>query len=624
MCICGTCDYNDMLTELLIVHNSALPQKEGCAMNAVRRTSLLLSVLALAGCSTTPDPSTTDQDLDGYPASTDCNDLEAATNPAASELCDGKDNNCNTQIDEGFTLTTFYADADGDGTGSNTASTQSCAQPAGYVTTTGDCDDANTAIKPSATEQFCNGVDENCNGANDDSPDLDGDGHDTCAPGVSGADAYNIDCNDSNGQINPSAIEQCNQQDDNCNGSVDEGLPANTYYQDKDLDTFGNDSVTAQGCTTPVGYVTTSGDCNDDDATVNPNSTETIGDGKDSNCNGYSDGIDTLGGNGAPGYAGDGGQVGLAMFNTPSSLTMDLNGVIYVADTNNHRIRKIDVDGTITTLAGNGTAGSLGDNGQATNAQLNYPMAVSGDGAGTLYIADTMNHKIRTVNSTGLIRTVAGSGTKGDGGDNGSATEALLNEPRGVTADPINLYISDTGNNKIKKVVIATRTILPLAGTGSAGYSGDGGSALTAQLNAPLGLTIDTGGNIFVADSLNHRIRRINPLNGKIATFAGNGAAGFSGDFGPATAASLNTPTALFSTAKSDLFLVDSKNNRIRRITQAGTITTVAGNGTADYLGDGSSATSASLDTPTGLVLDSVDNLLIADTGNHAVRAVIW
>lgn len=598
-------------------------------MRQISRSPWFLSLLVGASfgtaCGGGTDTPADDQDQDGFSVPADCNDLEYATNPAASELCDGKDNNCNGQADEGFTLTAYYADADGDGVGSNTASTQACTQPAGYTTASGDCDDANAAIKPGAYETTCNGIDENCSADRDDHPDLDADGVDICPPGVAGADGYAVDCNDASSAISPNAFEQCNKLDDNCNAQIDEGLPTNTYYQDADLDTFGSDTVTIQDCSAPAGYTTVAGDCDDSNNAVNPNSLENIGDGVDSNCNGYSDAIVTLGGNGSAGYAGDGGDISLARFSSPGGITIDMQGNVYLADTANHRVRKITVDGIITTFAGNGTAGYLGDNGQAANAQLSSPASVSADGAGNLYIADTGNHKIRSVAPNGIIRTIFGNGTPGSSGDGGNGSNAQLNSPEGVTADPAgNLYISDTGNHKIRKGTGPNKTASTFAGNGIAGYGGDGGAAIEAQLNAPTGITIDTGGNILFSDSLNHRVRRINPINTKIATFAGNGVQGYSGDYGSAQAAQLNTPMGLFSTPQSDLFVVDAQNHRVRRVSLSGTITTAAGNGVAGYTGDEGSATNGSLDTPMGAILDSVGNLIIVDSGNHAVRGVIW
>lgn len=594
-------------------------------MRHLARSTFALTFL-LSACGGTPDPAETDQDLDGFPATTDCNDLDATINPGASETCDSKDNNCNGSADEGFTLTTYYADADGDGAGSQTSFTQACVQPAGYVTTSTDCDDANAGIKPGAFEVTCNGLDENCSGATDDHPDADADGADICPPGVAGADGAIVDCNDNSSLVSPNAIEQCNKLDDNCNSQVDEGLSQSTYYQDSDQDTFGNESASVQDCAAPVGYTTVGGDCDDANNAVNPNATENIGDGVDSNCNGYSDGITTAAGTGTSGYGGDGGPATAASFNMPSSVTIDLQGNLYVADTNNHRIRKITVDGVITTFAGTGVAGSLGDKGQAANAQLNYPAYVSADGAGNLLIADTLNHKIRSVTPNGIISTVAGTGTAGFSGDGGGASAAQLNEPRGVTADPAgNIFVSDTGNHRIRKVALgANRTITTFAGTGTAGYGGDGAAAIAAQINAPIGITVDTGGNIMFADSLNHRIRRVNPLNGKIETFVGNGTAGYSGDFGNASAASLNTPSGLYSSPSSDLYVVDTGNQRIRRVSASRVITTVAGSGNEGYTGDGNLASLASMSDPMAAVLDVNGDLVIADTGNDVLRVVIW
>ena len=217
-------------------------------------------------------------------------------------------------------------------------------------------------------------------------------------------------------------------------------------------------------------------------------------------------------------------------------MAVDASGNLYIADTGNNRIRKVSATGIITTVAGNGSAGYSGDGGPATSAQLDGPEGVAVDGSGNLYIADTCNNRIRKVSATGIITTVAGNGSAGYSGDGGPATSAQLSLPAGVAVDGSgNLYIADSGNNRIRKVS-ATGIITTVAGNGSPGYSGDGGPATSAQLNQPAGVAVDASGNLYIADSSNNRIRKVS-ATGIITTVAGNGFDGYSGDGGPATSA---------------------------------------------------------------------------------------
>ena len=213
--------------------------------------------------------------------------------------------------------------------------------------------------------------------------------------------------------------------------------------------------------------------------------------------------ITTIAGNGIAGYSGDGGLATNAELNNPYGVAVDSNGNIYIADTNNNRIRKVNsTTGIITTIAGNGTAGYSGDGGLATNAELYYPYGVAVDSNGNIYIADTYNNRIRKVNSTtGIITTIAGNGTAGYSGDGGPATNAQLNYPYGVAVDSSgNIYIADTDNNRIRKVNSTTGIITTIAGNGNPGYSGDGGPATNAELYDPSGVAVDSNGNIYIAD----------------------------------------------------------------------------------------------------------------------------
>jgi sugar lactone lactonase YvrE len=275
-------------------------------------------------------------------------------------------------------------------------------------------------------------------------------------------------------------------------------------------------------------------------------------------------------------------------------VTVDSAGNIFIADTTNERIRKVSVsNGTITTVAGNGNQGSSGDGGPATSASLSVPYGMAADSAGNLYIADTDNSRIRKV-SNGTITTVVGNGFQGFSGDGGPATSASLYLPTGVAADSAgNLYISDAVNNRIRKV--SGGTITTFAGNGGYRASGDGGPAAIASLDEPLGVAVDSAGNLYIADG-NNRIRKVS--NGTITTVAGDGVMAFSGDGVPATSASLQ-PSGVAVDSAGNLYIADAVNQRIRKVSN-GTIATVAGNGNKGFSGDGGPATSASLNFPGG------------------------
>ena len=281
--------------------------------------------------------------------------------------------------------------------------------------------------------------------------------------------------------------------------------------------------------------------------------------------------------------------------------------------------------GTITTVAGNGTAGFSGDGGLATNAGLAYPSSVAVDTAGNFSIADLLNQRVRRVDAaTGIITTVAGNGSFGFSGDGGLATNASLAFPSSVAVDAAgNVFIADVSNQRIRRVDAATGIITTVAGNGTFGFSGDGGLAIDASLNDPIGVAVDSAGNLFIADTFNQRIRRVDAATGIITTVAGNGTFGFSGDGGLATDASLSRPTAAALDSAGNLFIADQSNQRVRRVDAAtGIMTTVAGDGTFGYAGDGGLATDACLKNPAGVAVDSAGNLFIADQSNHRIRHV--
>jgi len=330
--------------------------------------------------------------------------------------------------------------------------------------------------------------------------------------------------------------------------------------------------------------------------------------------------INSVAGNGVQSFSGDGGAAVSAQLNSPQGVAVDGAGNVYVSDTFNNVVRRVAKNGTITTFAGNGQAGSNGDGSAAASAQLNSPQGLALDSAGNLYIADTGNAKVRRVTSDGKIATYAGNGTAGYGGDGASATSAQLNTPSGVAVDSAgNLFIADFSNHRVR-LVSPTGTITTVAGTGVQGYSGDGGLAANAQLFSPEGVGVDPSGNLLIADTGNSVIRKVTA--GAISTIAGNGIIGFAGDGGPATRAQLAAPVAVAADAIGNIYIADG-STRIRRVAYpTGTITTIAGNGSQGYSGDGGAATSAQLNSPAGLAVDSSGNLYVADSGNMAVRAV--
>jgi BRCT domain type II-containing protein len=325
--------------------------------------------------------------------------------------------------------------------------------------------------------------------------------------------------------------------------------------------------------------------------------------------------VSIIAGTGDGGDTGDGGEATLARLNEPSDVYKDSSGNIYIADTNNHKIRKVDASGIISTIAGTGDAGDTGDNGAATLARLNEPRGVFIDSSGSIYIADTKNHKIRWINSSGKIRPIAGTGTSGDAGDGGDALSALLNEPSGIFKDATDFYIADTNNHKIRKVN-AFGIISTFAGTGTSGDAGDGGDALSALLDEPRGV-FKNGTDLYIADTKNHKIRKVNLSTNIISRIAGTGDAGNTGDGAAATSARLNEPNnmVLFS---GELYIADTKNHIIRKVDTSGDISTIVGGG---VLGDDGFARLARLNEPNGIFKDDTD-LYIADTRNHRIRKI--
>ena len=331
--------------------------------------------------------------------------------------------------------------------------------------------------------------------------------------------------------------------------------------------------------------------------------------------------INTFAGNGIPLYRGDGGIATAASLGEPQGLAIDGAGNIYIADQLNNCIRKVNTSGIISTIAGNGVAGFSGDGGAATTATIASPQGVKVDGAGNVYFSDQGNERVRKVSTAGIITTIAGNGTGGYSGDGGAATAATIQSPHGVAVDGAgNVYFADEGNGRIRKIS-TSGIISTIAGTGSSGYTGDGGAATAAAVGLPYFLAFDGTGNLYFSDLANSVVRKINSV-GTISTIAGTGTAGYSGDGIPATAADLNWPVGITFDATGCIYIGDFYNNRVRKINTLSFISTYAGNGTATYGGDGGAATAAMLKQPSGVVTDGAGNLYIADEGNFRVRMV--
>ncbi|MEO5646878.1 MAG: MopE-related protein, partial [Chitinophagaceae bacterium] len=400
-------------------------------------------------------------------------------------------------------LSTYYRDADNDGYGNagNTTTTCSSVPPVGYVTTNTDCNDTNAAVHPDATEICGNAIDDNCNRqVNEDcaniytiagnGTDIYGDNVQATSTGIGGSRGVAIDSR------------------------------GNIYIAESDR--------------SRIRKINTSGI------------------------------ITTIAGTGTQGYNGDNIPAINAQLNQPTGVTVDKNGNVYIADQPNNRIRKIDTAGIITTIAGNGTFSFSGDGGPASSAGLFLPTDITIDSVGNIYIADGGNHRIRKINTTGIITTIAGTGIQGYNGDNIQATTARLYQPATVAVSNGNIYIADQTNNRIRKIN-SSGIITTIAGTGIAGNSGEGGLAITAMLNNPWGVYVDKNENIYLSDAANHTIKKISST-GILTTVAGIGLAGFSGEGGPATSARLYYPHAITQDLNNNLYIADYATFRIRKV----------------------------------------------------------
>lgn len=335
--------------------------------------------------------------------------------------------------------------------------------------------------------------------------------------------------------------------------------------------------------------------------------------------------IETVAGTGVHGYNGDNIPAIQAELFQPNGLAFDSVGNLFIADAGNQLVRRVDArTGIITTVAGSYSATYRcsfgGDGGPADQAILCSPDFITFDRGDNLYIADTANNRIRRVDrGTHIITTVAGNGTAGFAGDGGPATSAQLNNPNGVHFDVFgNLYIADTANDRVRRVDRRTGIISTIAGNGG---GGDGGPAVDAQLGLVFDLALDLEGNLFIADRGPNSVRRVDHRTGIITTVAGNGTQGFSGDGGPATEAELNGPTGLALDLLGNLYIADESNSRVRRVDhRTGIITTIAGTGVSGFNGDGPAAT-AELNSALALAVHQ-NKLYLSDIGNQRVRRI--
>ena len=341
----------------------------------------------------------------------------------------------------------------------------------------------------------------------------------------------------------------------------------------------------------------------------------------------FSQNITTIAGTGTAGYNGDGIAATSAQLNYPQGLAVDAQGNIFIADILNQRIRKITIGtGIITTIAGTGTAGYNGDGILATTAQLFQPTSISFDENGDLYFTDRSNNRVRKINmTTGIITTIAGTGTGSYNGDGITATSAQLNFPNEVSLDKSgNIYIADWLNHRVRKIDKVTGLISTIAGTGTQGYNGDGIPATSAQISGPCGIIFDVYGNTYFAEYPGCRVRKIAVGTGLVSTIAGTGTGGYNGDGIPATTAQLWGPAYIRFDCAGNLFIGDGENNRGRKVNRTtGLISTISGTGTGGYNGDGIPANTAQLYTPYDVFFDKLNcDMYIGDERNHRIRKI--
>ncbi len=336
--------------------------------------------------------------------------------------------------------------------------------------------------------------------------------------------------------------------------------------------------------------------------------------------------ISTVAGNGLQNYKGDGGAAVAASLSNPRAIAVDTTGNIYISDSTNNRVRKVDaLTGVITTVAGNGTRDFSGDGGPAIKASLAFPMGLTVDQEGNLFIADARNHRIRRVDAqTGIITTVAGQGIRGLGGDNGPALSALMSYPTSVTLDKEgNLYIADSENGGIRRVDKKTGIISSVVGEGTPGAKTDSSGTPTIRglFVAPVGLTYDGKGGLYVVDAFLNRVKKVELATRKVTIVAGKGVNQYCGDNGLAKEACFNQPAGVALDTAGNVYIADAGNDRVRKVdAKSGVVTTVAGTGQRGFAGDGGPAEKASLGFPTGVAVDPKGRVVIVEPNNNRAR----
>lgn len=336
--------------------------------------------------------------------------------------------------------------------------------------------------------------------------------------------------------------------------------------------------------------------------------------------------ISTFAGTGAPGYAGDGGPASMAQLRDPFDVVLDRAGNLSFTDTMNHCVRRVDArSGVITTVAGSGRKGYAGDGGLAVRATLNEPYGLALDADDNLFIVDRLNACVRRVDAaTGVIRTIAGTGQAGFSGDGGPGEKAQLREPNGVALDARgNIYITDVADQRVRVLALSTGVITTFCGTGRKEQTGDGGSYRQASLLGPRAIAVGPDGTVYICEREGNCVRRVNLTTGVIERYAGTGAKGYAGDGGPASRATFNGPKEMKVDAAGNVFVVDTENHAIRRIdARTGGVATVAGSGRASGAGDGGPAAQALLNRPHGVAIAVDGTIYIGDTLNHRIRQV--
>jgi sugar lactone lactonase YvrE len=342
-------------------------------------------------------------------------------------------------------------------------------------------------------------------------------------------------------------------------------------------------------------------------------------------------------GTGTSGFSGDGAAAIDAEVNFPSAIVMDSSGNLYICDEGNYRIRKVDTSGNISTIAGDGTTGNTGDTAAATSAEIGSAAGIAVDSSGNIYFSDPAYQVIRKIATNGTITAFAGTGASGFTGDTTAytiaynlannittvvvATSAEISTPTGIAVDSKgNVYFSDTGNNRIRRVSVTDSTITTVAGDGTGAYYGDGAGAIYSEINHPTAMVFDSSDNLYFADSLNHRIRKISAADGTISTVAGFGEPGYAGDGGLAVNALLHYPSSLSVDSTGNLYIADQLNNRVRMVNTSGIISTIGGSGKFGNGGDGGEALDATMYFPCSVAVDPTGNVYLIDNLNDRIR----